>query len=446
MISIRQTTAVIGLILLLGGTAAYAKKSAEQPYSRLITPVSSVTSTTTYGIFEPDTAAFTHAGKGLRSLRIFNSKGKEIPYRSRFTGATGKVTTGKRTRRVKPLSTEVASTGALFATGTTARGVARPTAHNAIHVRVIPIGTDAGFTSTMTVKGSDNKKDWHLLGRAAVTLAHPNASPRVAEGTVTYRRSAYRYLRVRVPGARKVIDAQIDLIYGQRFYAAPMVQRRPTTKRKSQAGRDTRLTLDFSRAGVPVKTIELQTSTPSFNRTYDVEITNSQAELDHGRALPVASGSIVRNGAVNKTKISGIDSTARYVRVLIHNGDDGPLTKLRIRAFSRSRAVLFPVTTGETYKLSYGGRLTPPSYDIARLALDPAQVLNATKFKLGREEEHPQAVSRDRDSRTWVDRHRGITNLVGGLVAALVLLGVVWVLLRTGTTSEADFRGDDSND
>jgi hypothetical protein len=439
MMLTRRTIFAAAALLLLTSPVAQAAVSAHlQRYSKPLAPAGSVTpaSADTYGVFEPDVDMFIHAGAQLGSLRVYDQQGREVPYRPRYEpAAAGSVVTGRQVLLAEPLPQQRRSGQAIFATGATSPAAARPVAHDRIRIRIVPASTSGGFVSTAKIEASNDRRSWIGIAQAAITMPGPDAQPRVAEGIATYPTSAYRFLRVTVPGARTILPAEVELVQGQRFFMPPLVVRAPNDVKVVQDGRDTTVTADFGGAGVPIETIEVGTTTGSFVRTYEVRSANSRSELKQGGRL-LRSGSLARVGVRDDTTIAGIATASRYLRITIRNGDDQPLENITMRYSSHSRAILFGHRDEGAYTATYGdAEIGAPSYDLARLPLDPEQVLAAVAFEPGQEVERPQPVA-PAPKQTWLERNPWATNALAGVVALIVLGGVVWVLIRTGVTSE----------
>jgi hypothetical protein len=113
---------------------------------------------------------------------------------------------------------------------------------------------------------------------------------------------------------------------------------------------------------------------------------------------------------------------ARYVRIRIDNGDDPPLTGMRVVAASRSHALVLEGGHRAPYRLLYGNpTVRAPEYELARLPFDHDQPLIEGTF--GEERPNPAFTA---PARPFSERHGWI--LTAALVAAAAVVGVAGFL------------------
>jgi hypothetical protein len=116
----------------------------------------------------------------------------------------------------------------------------------------------------------------------------------------------------------------------------------------------------------------------------------------------------------------------RYLRIELENGDDVPLPRIRVSAWSRSRALLVEGGRPRPYALYYGNRRADaPSYDFARLPAGALGLERAADERLGAERRNP-AYEPPPDTRSFAARHPRIVQ--AALALAALALGAVGLL------------------
>ena len=110
--------------------------------------------------------------------------------------------------------------------------------------------------------------------------------------------------------------------------------------------RATVVTLDLGFPNVPVDAVEVQSSTDTFVRRAVVEGSN-----DGTTFVPLGGAEVARYRGVNLDRIP-VDGRQRYVRVTILNGDDAPLSGLRVRALAHDRPLVLAEGFTPPYRLS----------------------------------------------------------------------------------------------
>ncbi|HXI02840.1 MAG TPA: DUF2339 domain-containing protein [Candidatus Saccharimonadales bacterium] len=129
------------------------------------------------------------------------------------------------------------------------------------------------------------------------------------------------------------------------------------------------------------------------------------------------------------------NAVARYVRILIDEKDNPPLTLRSVRAVARVVRILFPIRPGGEWQLYFGNpdaRL--PSYDLAATIPDP-DALQPASARLGEAKANP--VYSAEPEPPWSERHAwllwGVLILAGGLLALIVARNLRDARTRSGS-------------
>lgn len=237
-----------------------------------------------------------------------------------------------------------------------------------------------------SVDGSTDRKEWRKLGQAK---AVPAPGSTVDDVTVRVNRTADRYYRIRIVP----LGEAIPRIAWHSFNVETLVERvavpvPATVNIHPGESQDTLLELDPGRAVRDLDEIRLYIDDPSFDRPVSYE------ESENGREWS-PSGWNYRMGAETGftgepriTRLAGTDPirlilnnpppdnythSVRRLRLVIHNGNDRPLSIRKVEIFRSRRGLVFQADPGQQYSLVYGKyeetNTLRPDYEIARMPL-----------------------------------------------------------------------------
>jgi hypothetical protein len=120
---------------------------------------------------------------------------------------------------------------------------------------------------------------------------------------------------------------------------------------------------------------------------------------------------------------------ARVLRIRIVNGDDSPLTGIRVEALAHPRTLLLEGGHRGPFTLYYGGLVRAPVYEFARLPRAAPALDRRQRGALGPERENP--LYRVVDTRSFVARNRSLVTAALALAALAVLAAGGLALRRT---------------
>jgi hypothetical protein len=282
--------------------------------------------------------------------------------------------------------------------------------HPGVHDRIDLELPGRGFVETATVTGSDDRRTFTLLGSSRIfDLA--GAGARARNTAVTFSPSDFRYLRVSATGVARIDGATVSthspagILYLVRW--------------RSYHGQ-----LDLGGANVPVDSIRITATTNRYDRRVTVEARNPG-----GPWRTVADSRIFRLYGMLSPPIA-LATSARYLRVLIVNGDDPPLAGVRVQPLARPRTILAEGGYQEPLRVLYGGRSrTAPDYEFARL---PRGTLDLGHERRGalRVPELNATFKPAPDTRSWVKRNGVVVDAALAFAAAIVGLGGFLALRR----------------
>ncbi len=249
------------------------------------------------------------------------------------------------------------------------------------------------------------------------------------------RTSYYKYLRVTIDGAVDPEDVRRDATSGMRY--EPVLWRNVSSAPKQeQKDKDTIVTFDAPE-NAPIDRVMFVVDPTQPNFLRKVEIHDEK-----GRWL--GSGEIdcihmVRGGLKIGSDHRNVDfwdknngwQGFKFIKVVIHNGDDPPLKLTDARLQQLERRLYFDAPTAGQPTLYYGdNELQGPAYAYANL-LQPDK--GAAAAQLGPETSNAAYTGRP-DDRPWSERHP-VVLWIAIIAAMAVLGGVAFRFLRTATAT-----------
>jgi hypothetical protein len=332
-------------------------------------------------------------------LRVIDARGNEVPYAldpARPAIATRAVTlidTGFVPHRGTQAVLDLGPSGAL--------------------VDAVTLDVDTARRSTyferVGVDASDDRRTWRIVRTDAIVYRVPETSGENSTLNVPPTRS--RWLRVRV-----LDPAAAFPITGAHVAAAgtpePALTNVPAAARMTvdTATHEQRWTLD-ARTPVRPAAVAFGDGGALYARTVTVEASDDGTNwtgTGEGTIAHYAEGGAERTVALHET-------TARYVRVTVRNGNDAPVRSLQPSLLARPHAVVFERTDGAYRMLSGNPAADAPSYDLRnRLAHERWRAAGARAGATVDNAEY-------RDPRPIGERFPWL--LTGALIAAALLLG-----------------------
>jgi len=310
----------------------------------------------------------------LADLRLYDANAKEIPYALRVR----KEIDEKRAIASRMLNK--ATVGSVSEVSVDLGD--NPGEHNEVEIET----AGSNFRRRVEVEGSDSGKEWRTLKTGDVIFRFESQNKVVESKRVTYPRSTYKYLRVRV-SPDELTDKQAPDIT---MVGATMTVREPgelTTWNvavpsyqllRSQGAPASAWTIDLG-AKVPCDRLALTIDDQSFSRPFQVE------DIDESQNMRlVASGELSRRiGEARQPLVINFDSEqyVRRLRLLSTDYNNQTLTISSINASAPARQLVFELKepVAQPLRLFFGNlKATAPHYDFekelpAKLAAAPVR-------------------------------------------------------------------------
>src|SRR5579871_682028 len=372
-------------------------------------------------------SVFDAAPPDLLDLRLYDSRGHEIPYALRVQRAEnrqidlparGPFNQVAGTDRSKELTLELEGEG------------------NTLEHNEVEIATDGkDFRRRVLLEGSDTgtSQSWRSLLEKAYVVEYDVAPRPIVLRTLHYPVSRYRYVRVHVfpdasnPGDTfkilKVTVRRTVQVPG-RYLTLP-AQLGPREAVRGDGGPASAWPIDFGGMTTLCERLSFDIADAQFVRPYRLEMANPD-EIHQ----VIARGDWRRQpgGEVKPIEIEFPETRARRLRLVITDFANPPLNLIGVRYAAAARAIIFAGSDEWVWplRLYYGNpQALAPEYDFAKnlpLTVTPPPV----EFQLGSRTPNP---SYQPPPKPLTERWPALVYVVLGAASA-VLLGILTLLAR----------------
>lgn len=355
---------------------------------------------------------FTHSENNLADLRLVDDLGNEQPYEVR----------DRLTPPVQPVALPVTLRENSFVPGQFTQVVvdlgARARFHSSLQVQT----SETDFINWVEVDASDDAHLWRIV-KLRAPISRFRKENLDGSQTIRYSENNARYLRLRIQEpAHQFSVTRVEVFASQGMQkealtpgAVPLIAMLPPDS--TDVPSQTQWTVDLGSTTIPVAELDFETDQAEFYRAVRILTSTDAKEWQ-----AAGGGEIYRYIAGGRTeeflRVPCCENWgARYWRVEILNGNDVPLSSVRMSLAMKLRFVLFRPRENRTYRLLSGNaRASAPQYDFARtLRIQPNEEL--IHLSLGPEE----PTTNYADPRPYTERHPNLLWLA--LAIALVLLG-----------------------
>jgi len=241
----------------------------------------------------------------------------------------------------------------------------------AVRTNNVTISTSSiDFVRRITVEGSpDNKKFAVLKDNDYIFDLTTNHN--IKNLTVSYPTTDYRYLKVTIwdDGEESLAEVGGDIYFFEDIKGeSGVIPSTMTVVETKEANSFTEVVLDLSYKNVPSSSIVLSIPDTNFNR--DVAILSSNIH-DPDEYKEIYTGSIYSiqtpRFSRSNTTIEYPETQARYIKIVIKNRNNAPLTISEAAVSGVPRKITFSADSDTSYSLFVGNpRDKRPSYDIAK--------------------------------------------------------------------------------
>ncbi len=308
-----------------------------------------------------DEEVFAGAAQGLRDLRIISNTSREIPY---------KLVVEKSTLERSKLPGVILNKG--FVPGEYSSFIVDLGTSGVIHNQIEISTPTRNFWRETSVEGSSDAEAWLVLQKKTIiyNFADPSVGLRSSSLEIAYPDSRVRYLRIKVANRdEEPIEISGASVFYEKTTPAKEVSFPATIIEQSldEKNRASLVIVDLGSTGLPNNTLTVVTPDANFERNVGVEGSNDKIKWKTVSARDVIFSFRTPRFSGSKTEVSYPENTYRYLRLIIYNGDNEPLTASQVRVSGTLRKLVFETQVGESYKLFYGNSdARYPQYDIEK--------------------------------------------------------------------------------
>jgi hypothetical protein len=202
-----------------------------------------------------------------------------------------------------------------------------------------------------------------------------------------------------------------------------------TTRR--ERGKRTVVMVDLG-ALVPAQEIRIRSATPVYDRPVRIE----NKTYANAAWTPLNEARLSRYKGVlhHRFGMSEVPAT-HFLRITIENGDDRPLSRIRVTVLYRREHLLVAGGGAPPYTVRYGANVEPPVYDFQRLPRKALGLAHATRARLG-PERHVLAASGAKIEKQHPAMRSYRWLVIAGLGLAAIVVGAAgFLVVRRKTPS-----------
>ena len=300
------------------------------------------------------------------------------------------------------------------------------------------------FERRVTVEGSPDNKHFAVL-TDDVHIFDFTTDHGIADTTVTYPTTDYRYIRVTLwdngDDPLKDVGGIVSIretIKGERV---------PLEVKKAETNHDentTRILVDLGYTHIPSNMVEFEVNDMNFSREVTIRASNDPIDRhekwddDSSRAVPGGAIHRITTESLNTESLTlGYPETRdRYLEFVIHNRDDKPLDVTVSKIMGVPRNVTFAVKDTENYFLLTGNiRAHAPSYDF-RTTFSFLDKTTFSSWEAGVLRDNPDYVPGR--NIPFSERWRVLIWIVLGLMAMVLGFVVIRAMRQTALLSRTE--------
>jgi hypothetical protein len=312
-----------------------------------------------------------------------------------------------------------------------------------LHSRINIATAKKNFRRQVSVYASDelishsDKQGWRLLTDKGYIykFTDDRAKFKTGSGIVNYPESTAKYLRVVIDNGK---EGSID-VSGANVYLYQVSSAKentftwPVTVTRNIEAKSTEIVIDLGSKGLHSHKVKLSSDSIEFSRRVVI-----QKSHDGEKWSKAGQGYIF---ILKTPKFSGANMTvkypevmARYLRVIIFNEDNSPLSIApQVILSSIVRTVVFKYEPGSSYALYYGSnKADSPKYDLARF-FKYLEVSDMLEVKSGAEKLNPAFVPEPELQPPFTERYPYLLN--GVLIILVVIVALfIYFYIRPSLT------------
>ena len=371
----------------------------------------------------PDAQLYDASTRNLTDLRIIAGDTREAPYKL-------EVRRGSTEQRDVPVTIrDQGYVQGRYNTFTAALTLEEGVLHNRVSIQTDSIN----FQRTVLVETSNDGEVWAEVVEAVVhdfRLKDTEVTSR--NTTVRYPDSTARFIRVRIlddgDGPLTITGARVSATQAEprREVAWPAAI---TDVSRDEDQQTTRVDVDLNVQGIPADRIAVTVDDVNFNREISLQASRNGETWRTVQSQASIFAYDTPRFTGEQLGFTYPETTDRYLRIVIHDADNPPLTVTGVHVSGAQRRVLFFAQPDEAYRAFYGNAdAQRPTYDIDRL-LSFLDTEDLPVAELGAHTDNPMYVAPVQPQPPLTERLPWLLPVVLAL-AALLVGGLLLNVLR----------------
>lgn len=243
-----------------------------------------------------------------------------------------------------------------------------------LHANIELATSQPTFFERVEIATSDDRRTWAVAQPAAL-IYRVAANDDAGQRSIAFDPSRARWIRIRILDGTHAFP-----IAGASVAARPVPPRLVPLEAATAAqttGAHTVVTLTFVAPNTNLNAVAFESRTPEFSRNVTFE-SNDGRSSDGRLAWQYLDGAAIARFSAGRPTLT-VDLGNRYARMLritIDNGNDAPLSGLRVTPLGYEHHAIFRARPGVKYRLLWSNPAAiAPKYDLAeRLAHEPWRV------------------------------------------------------------------------
>jgi hypothetical protein len=313
-----------------------------------------------YVFFNIPPGIYDKANPDLSDLRISSGSAVEIPY---------VIWSNSRTSERKKIDTQILNTSYIPQSYTSFTLDLGDTGIRTNSITITTTSTD--FVRRIAIEGSPDNRKFAIL-KENDYIFDLTSDHNIKNLTISYPTTDYRYVKVTLwdDGEEPLVEVGGDIYLAQDIKGESEVI--PSTIKITDAKTPkstTEVIVDLSEKNVPTSTIAFLVSDMNFKRDVTLLSANVDEPQEYREIVATTIYSIKTSRfSRSNTTIDYPETQARYLKIVIENENNPPLTISGATVSGVPRKMTFSADLNAKYTLYFGNpRIESPSYDIAQV-------------------------------------------------------------------------------
>jgi hypothetical protein len=334
--------------------------------------------------FPLDDQVFSNSASDLADIRIIDGSNTEVPF---------KLSVGKSESKRESFYPKMINNSSVPGKNSSVILDIENTVRIINQVRIET--SSENFQRNVSVFGSSDSQSWSTLKQDAYIYDYTDWKGNFASQNtaVSFPDTTFRYLKIEIsdPENKPVQIRKVEAVHVVEKDAKEIQKHPQFSTSQNSAEKQTEIVIDSGSRGIPVDKVALAAKDKNFNREVVIFSGNNKSDWKFS-----GNGYIFRYNT-DKFKgenliVSFPETNGRYLKVVIRNKDNQPLSITGISTSYIYREAVFQAEAGKKYKLFYGNpKAKWPQYDLEKY-FQYLDIEKAQTARLSAEQNNPAFV------------------------------------------------------